>query len=74
MAGGDLGGKLGGVLELATSTVSTNTAQIFNTATNTFLKVGSLATARESAAAVVLPNNKTLIAGGGAAKHRPLPV
>jgi hypothetical protein len=64
VAGGDTGGKLGGIINLATSTVSSPSAQIFNTATNTFLLVGSLNTARESAAAVVLPNNLTLIAGG----------
>jgi hypothetical protein len=64
VAGGDTGGKLGGIINLATSTVSSASSQIFNTATNTFLLVGSLNTARESAAAVVLPNNLTLIAGG----------
>ena len=64
VAGGDTGGKLGGIINLATSTVSSASSQIFNTATNTFLLVGSLNTARESAAAVALPNNLTLIAGG----------
>ena len=62
VAGGDTGGKLGGIINLATSTVSSASSQIFNTATNTFLLVGSLNTARESAAAVALPNDLTLIA------------
>src|SRR5580692_10905984 len=64
VAGGDTGGKLGGIINLATDTVSSSAAQVFNTATNTFLLVGSLNTARESAAAVVLPNGLTLIVGG----------
>ena len=58
-------------MELATSTVSSAAAQIFNTATNTFLEVGSLNTPRESAAAVVLPNGKTLIVGGATAGRQP---
>ncbi|MGC1400778.1 choice-of-anchor D domain-containing protein, partial [Candidatus Binatus sp.] len=64
IAGGDIGGKLEGLLELATSTVSSAAAQVFNTSTNTFTAVGSLNTPRESAAAVVLPNGKVLIVGG----------
>jgi hypothetical protein len=44
--------------------VSTSSSQIFNAATDTFLAVGSLNTARESAAAIALPNGLTLIAGG----------
>jgi hypothetical protein len=64
VAGGDTGGKLGGIINLATDTVSSSSAQVFNTVTNTFLLVGSLNTARESAAAVVLPNGLTLIVGG----------
>lgn len=64
VAGGDIGGKLGGVINLATSTVSAAAAQVYQTATNTFLLVGSLNTARESAAAVALPNGLTLVAGG----------
>jgi hypothetical protein len=52
------------VLELATSTVSSAAAQVFNTSTNTFQAVGSLNTSRESAAAVALPNGEVLIAGG----------
>ena len=47
MAGGDTGGKLGGAINLATSTNSYNGAQIFNTATDTFLLVGNLNTKRE---------------------------
>jgi Kelch motif len=64
MAGGDSGSKLEGVLELSTSTVSSATAQIYNTSTNTFEAVHPLNTPRESAAAVVLPNGLTLIVGG----------
>ncbi len=64
VAGGDSGGALGGVVHLATSTNSSAGAQIFNTATNTFLLVGSLNTARESAGVVALPNDLTLIVGG----------
>ena len=45
--------------------MSSAAAQVFNTSTNTFTAVGSLNTPRESAAAVVLPNGKTLIVGGG---------
>ena len=64
VAGGDSGGKLAGIINLATDTVSSAGAQIFNTATNTFLLVGSLNTARESSVAVALPNGLTLIVGG----------
>ncbi len=64
VAGGDSGGKLAGIINLATDTVSSTGAQIFNTATNTFLLVGSLNTARESSVAVALPNGLTLIVGG----------
>ncbi len=64
IAGGDTGGKLSGVINLATDTVSTNSAQIFNAATDTFLAVGNLNTARESAVAVALPNGLTLVVGG----------
>ena len=64
MAGGDSGGKLEGGLNLATRTNSSAGAQIFDISTNTFVKVGSLNTARESAAAVALPNGQALIVGG----------
>jgi hypothetical protein len=64
IAGGDSGGKLGGIINLATDTNSSAGAQIFNTATNTFLLVGSLNTSRESTVAVPLPNGLTLIVGG----------
>ncbi len=64
MAGGDSGGKLGGAINLATSTNSTAGGQIFNAATNAFTLVGSLNTAREAAASIVLPNQLTLIIGG----------
>ena len=52
------------MINLATSTNSSAGAQIFNTATDTFLLVGNLNTKRESAAAVPLPNDLTLIVGG----------
>ena len=65
MAGGDSGGKLGGIINLATSTNSTAGAEVFDSqSTNTFLLVGALNTKRESAAAVVLPNGLTLVVGG----------
>jgi Abnormal spindle-like microcephaly-assoc'd, ASPM-SPD-2-Hydin len=64
VAGGDTGGKLGGIINLATDTVSSGGAQIFNAATNTFLLVGNLNTARESSVGVPLPNGLTLIIGG----------
>src|SRR5208282_395993 len=64
VAGGDSGGKLGGAINLATSTNSTAGGQIFNASTNAFTLVGSLNTAREAAASVVLPNGLTLIIGG----------
>ncbi|MGA9723019.1 MAG: choice-of-anchor D domain-containing protein [Candidatus Binatus sp.] len=63
-AGGDTGGKLGGVIPLATGINSTAGAAIFNTATDTFLTVGSLNTARESSTAVALPNGEVMIVGG----------
>ncbi len=65
LAGGDSGAKLGNIFELATSTVSTAGGEIFDSATDAFVTVGSLNTAREAAATVVLPNNLTLIVGGG---------
>ena len=64
MAGGDTGSKLGGLLPLATDTLSTAGAEIFNTASDTFVEVSSLNTSRESATPVVLPNGLTLIVGG----------
>lgn len=64
VAGGDTGGKLGGIINLATSTVSDAAAQVFDTTGNTFALVGSLATPREAAATVALPNGLTLILGG----------
>ena len=70
IAGGDTGGKLGGIINLATSTNSTGGALIFNTGTDTFLLVGSLNTKRESSVAVALPNGKTLIAGGSSCGPR----
>ena len=42
IAGGDTGGKLGGIINLATDTVTSAGAQVFNAATNTFLLVGTL--------------------------------
>ncbi len=70
VAGGDTGGKLGGIINLATSTVSDAAAQVFDTSTNSFVLVGSLATARESAATVALPNGLTLVLGGATCSAR----
>jgi hypothetical protein len=65
VAGGDVSGKLGGAVNLATSTNSTASALVFDTSSNTFVLVTSLNTKRESSApAVALPNGLTLIAGG----------
>ena len=65
IAGGDTGGVLGGVVPLATSTISTAAAEIYETVLDAFMGVGSLSTQREAVfAAVALPNNKILIAGG----------
>ena len=63
VAGGDTAGQLG-IINPAANPVSSNGAQIFDTASNTFLLVGNLNTSRESAVAVVLPNGLTLIVGG----------
>ena len=63
MAGGDSGGLLGSI-HLATSTVSSASAQLFSPSANCFQLVSSLNTARESAASVALPNGLTLIVGG----------
>jgi hypothetical protein len=50
---------------LATSTISTKAAEIYEAVADAFLGVGSLNTTREATAvAVALPNNKILIAGG----------
>ncbi len=64
IAGGDEGGQLGGFINLATDTVSSNNAQVFNASTDTFLLVGNMNSPRESAVAVPLPNGLTLIVGG----------
>ena len=64
VAGGDTGGNLGGSVNLASATNSSNAAQIFNAVTGTNQAVGNLNTNRESAAAVTLPNGLTLIVGG----------
>ncbi|MGB8411785.1 MAG: choice-of-anchor D domain-containing protein [Candidatus Binatus sp.] len=63
MAGGDSGGLLGSI-HLATSTVSSASAQLFSPSANCFQLVSSLNTSRESAASVALPNGLTLIVGG----------
>ena len=64
IAGGDTGGVLGGVVPLATSTISSKVAEIYETV-DAFLSVGSLSIQREAIfAAVNLPNNKVLFAGG----------
>src|SRR5215469_10717913 len=66
VAGGDSGGTLGGVVPLATSTISTASAEIYKALTDAFMIVGSLNNDREAtpATAVALPNHKTLIVGG----------
>ncbi|MGH7923381.1 MAG: hypothetical protein ACREQH_02175 [Candidatus Binatus sp.] len=64
VAGGDSGGKLGGIINLATDTNSSASAQVFDSTTDTFVLVGNLNTKRESSVAVALPNGLTLIAGG----------
>jgi hypothetical protein len=65
IAGGDTGGLLGGFVPLATSTVSTPAAEIYEALSDAFAVVGPLLFSREaSATAVVLPNQKILFAGG----------
>jgi len=65
IAGGDTGGLLGNVVPLATSTVSTASAEIYEVLSDVFSVVGPLLNSREaSATAVVLPNQKILFAGG----------
>ena len=65
IAGGDTGGLLSGFIPLSTSTNSTAAAEIYEALSDAFGLVGSLNTAREATAtALVLPNGKTLIAGG----------
>ena len=64
IAGGDTGALLDGIIEFSSGTVSTNAAEIYEAASNTFATVGNLNTAREGSTAVVLPNGKTLIVGG----------
>jgi hypothetical protein len=63
IAGGDTGALLS-VFEVSSGTVSTNAAEIYEAASNTFATVGNLNTAREGSTAVVLPNRETLIVGG----------
>ena len=65
IAGGDTGGVLGGFVPLATSTVSTPSAEIYEVLSDVFSVVGPLLNSREaSATAVGLPNQKILFAGG----------
>ena len=65
IAGGDTGGNLGGVVPLATSTISTAGSEIYEALADMFMTVGPLNGSREaSAPAVVLPNNKILVVGG----------
>ena len=63
MAGGDSGGLLG-FINLATSTVSSAVAQIYDPTTDALTKLTGLNTSRESAASVVLPNGLTMVVGG----------
>ncbi len=64
IAGGDTGALLDGIIEFSSGTVSTNAAEVYQAASNTFAAVGNLNTAREGSTAVVLPNRETLIVGG----------
>ena len=65
IAGGDVSGLLGGVVNLATSTNSTTASEIYEPVADAYMVVGPLNGSREAAsAAVVLPNQKVLIAGG----------
>jgi len=64
IAGGDTGALLDGIIEFSSGTVSTNAAEVYEAASNTFAAVGNLHTAREGSTAVVLPNKETLIVGG----------
>ena len=64
IAGGDTGGLVASIFEFAYGTVSTNAAEIYDAASNSFAAVNNLHTAREGAATVVLPNKQTLIVGG----------
>lgn len=64
IAGGDTGGLIEGIVEFAMETVSTNAAEIYEAASDTFTAVGNMNTAREGAATVVLPNKQILIVGG----------
>ena len=63
VAGGDQGGKLGGV-SLANASVSSRGAEVFDFGLGSFESVGSITAARESAAIVELANNTSLIVGG----------
>ncbi|HEY9156532.1 hypothetical protein [Candidatus Binatus sp.] len=63
LVGGDSGGLLGPI-HLATSTVSSTAAQLYNPTTDSFTLLSGLNTPRESAVSVVLPNGRTLIVGG----------
>ncbi len=69
ITGGDTGGLLGGSIPLATSTISSAGAEIYEALADAFLKVGSLHIPREATApAVVLPTSivgpGSLIVGG----------
>ncbi len=66
ITGGDTGGLLSGFVPLSTSTNSTASSEIYEAVSDAFGLVGSLNTAREATStALVLPNGKTLIVGGG---------
>ena len=65
IAGGDIGGLLGGAVPLSTSTTSTNSAEVYEALSDAFALVGPLVTAQEATAtAVILPNNEILFVGG----------
>jgi hypothetical protein len=55
----------GGFILVSGNPVVLNSAELYNPATGTFTLTGSLATARAGHSAVLLPNGRVLIAGGG---------
>ncbi len=55
----------GGFIIVGGNTVVLASAELYDPATGTFTLTGSLATARAGHSAVLLPNGKVFIAGGG---------